>query len=108
MKTQLEPRTLNCTLIDICYPDYLTDHHQREGEKLISAFVREGMTTEELVSEMWDDLNYSACDVFKYFSEEEIKEAMRSEVDPLVSTDFGLRLYELDPEDVYLYAYLSW
>ena len=103
-----ETRTITCTYIDTCYPDYLTDHHQRENEKLIMAFIWEGMSTDDLVCEMWNDLNYSACDVFKYFSEAEIKEAMRSEVDSLVSRQFGLRLYDINPEEIYLYAYLSW
>lgn len=103
-----ETRTIACSLIDICYPDYLAGHHNRENEKLIYACVWEGMSIDDLVFELWDTLNMSACNAFKYFSEDEIKEAIRSEVDPIVSTQFGLRLHDADPDEIFLYAYLSW
>ncbi len=34
--------------IDICTPDYLTDHHNREGEQLIAVDYYSGMSLREL------------------------------------------------------------
>ncbi len=101
---------LSCHYIDICYPDYLQDHHNRDNEILLSASVWEGMTTDELVQKLYDCLNSTDNHFpFTEFSEEEIKYAFRSESDCFISSDFGLHLpsYECLGE-VYLYAYLRW
>lgn len=79
--------------------------------------IWEGMTLEELVGELWDNLNYAACDIFARFTDSEIKDAIASEVDSYVSRDFGLRLsnfglelQELEGEnsEIFLYGYLTW
>lgn len=105
---------LTCSYIDICCPDDLNDHHWREGETLLAGCIWEGMTIDELVTELWDSLNSSANDIFSKFSEDEIKEAIRYEFDDCISRDFGLtlRCFGIEPdadlEKILLYAYLSW
>lgn len=106
---------LTCSYIDICYPDYLDNHHDQDNELLLSTSVWDGMTTENLVDGLMEDFKSIAISVnHKIFnwSDNEIEDAIRFEVDPLVSTQFGLRLdLACDPEDyneVYFYCYLTW
>ncbi len=101
MKTALEPRTLTCTYIDTCYPDYLQDHHNRENELLILA------TPTICRATVCDDFWISAISSDKIpqeISDSEIKSAIFSMVDSLNTSEIDYR----EDSEVYLYAYLSW
>lgn len=71
-------------------------------EILLYSSVQEGMTCEEVVSELFDCLNSSANHLPLSFTDEEIKSAIRQECDFVND----LELESLD--DVYLYVYLRW
>ncbi len=44
----MNPYNLRYNFIDICTPDYLTDHHCREGKQLIAVDYYSGMSPREL------------------------------------------------------------
>jgi len=48
--------TYDCSHIDTCTPDYLTDHHNRDGELLLQAIVSRDATNAEVMAELIDDL----------------------------------------------------
>lgn len=103
--------TLTCNYIDICFPDNLQDHHNRDNELLLTASVHDGMSTDELVEELMFSVDSGCTYLPDVFTDEEIREAIRLEIDPIVSTDFGLRVDLIDEDQLdqlYLYAYLSW
>jgi hypothetical protein len=47
---------VNIRLIDICFCDYLLDHHNRDGEILVGVPLR-GQSAEEMASDIVDEVN---------------------------------------------------
>lgn len=54
-----EQKTASCTvsLVDICDPQYLTDHHSREGEQFLGIDVNRDSTIGDLRAGIVDEWN---------------------------------------------------
>lgn len=97
-------KSIACKYIDTCYPDYLTDHHNRDNELLISANVS------AFKSSIYQDFWNSAIrqdTIPQNISDSEIESAIKCMVN-----DLDLSILEKDSnfyqQEIYIYAYLSW
>lgn len=104
MKTTSEPRTLTCTYIDTCYPDFLQDHHNRDNELLLCASANQSY------SDMQEELVQSA-----FYSDKIPSDITDDQIIEAVDKEFRgyFSHHILDTEDIYsnevqVYAYLNW
>lgn len=96
-----ENKTITCTYIDTCYPDYLQDHHNRENELLILASPCICRAT--ICDDFWTSA-ITSDKIPQEITDSEIKSAIFSLVNSLATSQID---YQEDSE-VYIYAYLSW
>ena len=86
---------LDCTFIDCCTSDYLTDHHNRDGECLVG--VQLGQSKEEAANEV---LNYA--DIPETFSDERIRAAARRALKTITLVSNG------ESEDCLVWLLFKW
>lgn len=65
---------IEVTYIDTCYPDFLTDHHNREGELLVGIIL--GSET-PIADQLVDELSSGDYGVPDEISDDDIKRACR-------------------------------
>lgn len=86
-----------------CTPDYLTDHHSREGEVLVGISLQHFTSVEEVHSVFMEELEYSAKpDNFPWEEVEvELEESIRPNLFHQMQHEYELFISEqgLDPED---------
>lgn len=111
MQEAFEQSELTCNYIDVCSPDYLTDHHNRDNEFLLCgtpSFSK--IALRQSLLESTDCCNH----IPKEISLDAIDKAIEDMVDGLF---LWQQLPEIDgvlvdednlPEDIYVYAYLAW
>ena len=96
-----ESRTVTCSYIDTCYPDYLEDHHNRGNELLILASP--SISRAAICDDFWTSA-IASDKIPQEITDSEIKSAIFSMVDSLATSAID---YQEDSE-IYIYAYLSW
>lgn len=67
---------LTLNYIDFCYPDYLSDHHNRENEQLI-VLSPGNYQLIDMIDAIMEDLNNFDVKIFEHFSSEEIVKAIQ-------------------------------
>lgn len=99
---------LTCHYITTCYPDYLTDHHNRENEILISAWA--GSTSRESIKGQLLDSAccYSKPSLFLSYKESDIRKAIAREFNQYKAKDINFTDCDSEENESYIYAYLSW
>jgi hypothetical protein len=122
---------LRYNFIDICTPDYLTDHHSkrsgegdrrehnREGEQLIAVDYYDGITRRDLAQEVAGEVLHGSDYPELWAELPNDDEAARVLIEQLVldevadwqlafeATD-GDDIWAVDESDVMVYGYFSW
>ena len=104
---------LQFNFINACYPDYLTDHHTRENEQLISTYYSPCMSIKEYALDVCEEV-FTGSDYQELWKElPECDHEARTMILQLVEEEMAAYCYlfnlEIEDEDeIYLYAYFSW
>lgn len=97
--------------IDICYPDYLTDHHNRDNEQLVAVPWCEDMTDRELIEEIVDAVyNSSNDEIWKHLPKDEEQcrvSLIQTVTDEIIGMDLSIDSVD-EPDEMYIYCYFSW
>ncbi len=101
------PNTVAIHFVDVCLPDYLLDHHNRENERLL-AVPACGQEENEIFEAIMDELNSCDFGLPDDISWDAIREAARD-----VAMGMDLPMAETEGEDscgdlVYAYFYITW
>ena len=108
-------KTYSFDLIDVCLPDYLNDHHNRENEVLFGIPVRNNTSTASAKASLVDEL-LSSCDerIPEELSTQNFRDILNEQF-PLTSTWNRALQYidlaegdEFEGEECYAYFVLSW
>lgn len=90
---------LTCNYIGTMYPDYLQDHHNREGEILLCASARL-----RSIADIKSELLESICNYEIPYTDKEIMRAINAEFRGLRAKDINAP----NSDESYIYAYLEW
>ena len=100
-----EERTLTCTYIDTCYPDYLTDHHNRDNEILLCAYEDEdaGFVMQQLMEDA-----FNSHKLPEWVTNGMLRNAIAEEFSKYNYHRICPNLNNTGFVDTLIYAYLSW
>lgn len=74
------PYTVSISHVDTCFPEYLTDHHNREGELLVGVYVDQTATNQHVVNALVDEIDASDG-LPEDLTDEQIAAAIKDEFD---------------------------
>jgi len=112
---------LRYNFIDICTPDYLTDHHNREGEQLITVEYYDSMSSRELAQlvasevlggsgyeELWAILPSNDEDAAVLLEQLVIDEVADWQLKYGTLMSEGDNVWYVNDSEVLVYGYFSW
>lgn len=73
--------------IDTCFPEYLTDHHNRDGELLVGVPVDATTTNGEVAQGILDEINGADYGLPDWLTDDMIQKAVDDELPASVSDD---------------------
>jgi len=102
---------LSFTYIDTCYPDYLSDHHNRDGELLVGIDWNEDITDRQVVEDIVSEVLGSTDEsLWKHLpNDDELVRVILTQVvsDEVLGTDFSMNGVDC-PEEMMIYGYFKW
>lgn len=102
---------LTFTFIDICYADYLSDHHTGENEQLICSDWYEDITQDDLVRDLIGNTLVCENDNFLAllpYSDEEAVKLLRGLIQPQIQhLDLSMKGM-VDTDGLMCYGFFKW
>jgi hypothetical protein len=96
---EVEKSELTFDMIDFCYPDFLSDYHNRENEQLIGVNYYIGQTLEDLHTQVIDQLDYVYSEKMENISNNAFQYAIEVYFQELTQQDFEQSIGYIDIED---------
>lgn len=97
--------------IDTCYPDNLSDHHNRDNELLISVSWSEDIADRQVVEDIVDEALNADCDSFweQLPQDDELTRTIltQSVSDEILGMNFSMDGVDC-PEEMMIYGYFQW
>ncbi len=96
--TEIQQKEISFDLIDFCYSDFLTNHHNNDHEQLIAVDYYLGMTLQDLHNQVIDQIDYVYSEKIEVISNNVIQYVIASYFSDITVSDFKDCIKSIDQD----------